>query len=750
MRRSTLLVLAAAAVAACGEMPTDPTSSVGVDRPQMSMNGNLGNSGAIWTTRQCEPAAPQNANHYAIGEMVYINGAGFAPNESLDWFVRGNPGGSSADPDIIVASGNGSASATGSFCFPAYLVQADDDGEYRANVNGKNDNYRVSGISVTKTATPMLVSSYDWTIAKTAAPSTLNLFQGDEGVTRYTVVATRLAPINQYSVSGVISITNTHPAVGTRTVNVQDCIQYRIGGGAWTDYQCVTVASNVTVGPGAKHDIEYGPIGFTPNASATEHRNSARVTVVGGSELKEALAPFVLPTVATSTVNASVSVADPKDPSTPRTVTGTTSFHYDATYTCTTGTGSRTESNTATLTGLGGLLKTSTANVTVNCRSLAVSKTANTAYNRTYAWQIGKTAALDGLPVTSPILLAEPGSRTIGYTVTLTGTFANSGFAASGRITVTNTVGNGVTAKINSVSDVVSPSIAASITGCSVSFPAMLEPGGTFTCDYTVALPDNTARTNTATVVRQRRHFAHDGTGTDLIGTQQQTATASVTFGVPTVETNKCVNVTDNFNSSGDVALSGGTNYCHPGVGTPPSTHVKTFTYTRELVSGAVCTSKTYSNTAKFVAVGNAGYNGSASADVTLTVACGQCTLTQGYWKNHADPATSRYDDTWAKVGGRDALFLNSGMTWIQVFDTAPKGDVWFNLAHQYMAAVLNKHKGADTSAINQALIDAEELLRTYGPGSNVKSVRNNFVSLAGILGSYNEGTLPGGPKHCD
>jgi hypothetical protein len=449
-------------------------------------------------------------------------------------------------------------------------------------------------------------------------------------------------------------------------------------------------------------------------------------------------------------VNGSVSVADPKDPSTPRTVTATTSFSYDATYTCTTGTGSRTESNTATLTGVGGLLRTSTANVTVNCRSLAVSKTANTTYNRAYAWQIGKTAALNGVPVTSPILLAEPGSRTIGYTVTLTGTFANSGFAASGRITVQNPAANGVTAKINHVSDVVSPSIAATITECSVPFPALLAAGATFTCDYTVALPDAVHRTNTATVVRQHRRFAHDGAVSDLMGTHSQQATASVTFGAPAVEAHKCVNVTDNFNSSGDVALTGGTNYCHPGTGAPPVPHVKTFTYTRELVSGAVCTTKTYSNIAKFAAVGTPGYNGSAAAGVTLTVACGQCTLTQGYWKNHADPATSRYDATWAKVGGRNALFLNSGMTWIEVFDTAPKGDVWFSLAHQYMAAVLNKHKGADTSAINQALLDAEKLLRDHGPGFNDRTVRSNFVSLASILGSYNEGKLPGGPQHCN
>jgi hypothetical protein len=747
MKRSTLLTLAAAAVAGCGEMPTDPLASRDTGRTQQfSVNGN---PGAIWTTRQCGPPDPQNANHYAIGEPVFVNGAGFAPHEKLDWFVRGNPGGSSADPDIVVASGGPqTAGDQGAFCFQVYTVQADDDGEYRVNVNGKNDNYRVAGVDVTKTAVPLLVSTYDWQIGKTASPSLLNLFQGDEGTTRYTVSVTRGAPVNQYSVSGVISVRNSNQSVSTRTVNVEDCVQYRTGSGPWTDIICTTVGTNITIGAGATRSITYGPISFDAQPDATEYRNTARVTLVSGGALKEGVAPFTLPTTATSTVNSSVSIADPKDPQSPRTVSATGSFTYDVVYGCQTGSGSRTESNTATLSGTG-LTRTASANVTVNCRSLTVSKTANTTYNRTYNWQIAKTAAFEGAPITGAIVLSEPGSRTIDYTVTMTGGFANSGFGVSGTITVGNASANGVTARINSVSDVISPSITATITSCTVSFPALLAAGSSFTCQYTAALPDNSARTNTATVVRQHRRFDAAGAAVDIAGTHSQQATAAVTFGAPTVETNRCVDVTDNFNNGGDVPLAGGTNHCHPGTGTAPGTHVRTFTYTRQLTSGGACSTLTIPNTAKFAAVGNSGYNGSASAGVTLTVSCGQCTLTQGYWKNHGDPQTSRYDATWAQVGGRDAMFLNSGMSWITVFNTPPKGDAWYNLAHQYMAAVLNGAKGADTSAVDVALARAQQLLESNPPGSNLKNLRNEFISLAGILGSYNEGTLPGGPTHC-
>jgi len=69
------------------------------------------------------------------------------------------------------------------------------------------------------------------------------------------------------------------------------------------------------------------------------------------------------------------------------------------------------------------------------------------------------------------------------------------------------------------------------------------------------------------------------------------------------------------------------------------------------------------------------------------------------------------------------------------------------------MAAVLNILNGADPSAVTTTLNTALTLFQTYTPaqigalkGNN--ALRNQFVNLAGILGSYNEGTI--GPGHCD
>jgi hypothetical protein len=98
-------------------------------------------SGAIWTTNN-SCGDPQNVNHYAKGDAVYINGDNFDP-EDYDWTITGQPGNASDDPKVVVASGTFTVDESGSFCFHAYTVQDDDGGEYTVDFGNKNDNYRV-------------------------------------------------------------------------------------------------------------------------------------------------------------------------------------------------------------------------------------------------------------------------------------------------------------------------------------------------------------------------------------------------------------------------------------------------------------------------------------------------------------------------------------------------------------------------------------------------------------------------------
>jgi hypothetical protein len=99
------------------------------------------NTGAIWTTTgSC--GDPQDANHYKIGDHIFINGDGFAA-DNYSWDISGLPGGASCDPSTMVASGNAVVDESGAFCFDAYTVMSDDCGEYKASVGNKHDNYRV-------------------------------------------------------------------------------------------------------------------------------------------------------------------------------------------------------------------------------------------------------------------------------------------------------------------------------------------------------------------------------------------------------------------------------------------------------------------------------------------------------------------------------------------------------------------------------------------------------------------------------
>ena len=134
------------------------------------------------------------------------------------------------------------------------------------------------------------------------------------------------------------------------------------------------------------------------------------------------------------------------------------------------------------------------------------------------------------------------------------------------------------------------------------------------------------------------------------------------------------------------------------------------------------------------------------------------CTLTLGYWKTHNDSfgGGAPTDPTWALLPGglaENTIFFLSGQTWFEVFWTAPAGNAYYQLAQQYMAAKLNILAGATAPAnVLAAITDAETLFGTYTPAqigalSGNNALRKQFITDAGVLGSYNEGTI--GPGHC-
>ncbi|MBE2238149.1 MAG: hypothetical protein IAE81_10185 [Caldilineaceae bacterium] len=159
--------------------------------------------------------------------------------------------------------------------------------------------------------------------------------------------------------------------------------------------------------------------------------------------------------------------------------------------------------------------------------SLAVSKTAATAYTRTYGWEIAKRVS----PAVVNLFEGQNADVTYSVQVTRTGP-VDSGFQVSGSIYITNTGVAAVT--INSVADAISGVATPAAVVCPVALPTSLGANSSLVCTYSAPLTDAAARTNTATVTY------NDGA--------QQTGTAPVVFGDPTTVVNGSISVQDVYN----------------------------------------------------------------------------------------------------------------------------------------------------------------------------------------------------------
>ncbi|MCX2739644.1 hypothetical protein [Pontibacter anaerobius] len=131
--------------------------------------------------------------------------------------------------------------------------------------------------------------------------------------------------------------------------------------------------------------------------------------------------------------------------------------------------------------------------------------------------------------------------------------------------------------------------------------------------------------------------------------------------------------------------------------------------------------------------------------------ATGGCTRTQGYWKTHADSNNEKkYDDTWDDY--HSDTFFKSGFTYYTILLEQPKGNAYYILAHQYVAATLNMAAGAGMSGeALEAYNKATDLFKAYAPSQITKKdkkLHEKFTSLASTLDKYNNGII--GPGHCD
>lgn len=611
------------------------------------------------------------------------------------------------DAVIVKGGNNGSNIYT-------YATEQFADTNLRAPLNTSGSQAAISHIefcydfevTVTKTASTSFDRTYTWDLDKSVSPDSWELFDGDSGTSEYTVTATRSAPADSnWAVSGQITVANATPFPATIT-GVTDVVS---GAGAAT-VSC-PVSLPYTLAPGQSLVCSYTKA--LPNANSRTNTATAATTGIVGGDSGTAPVTFGAPS---NVYDASLTVDDSNGES--WTFDDTGSETYNRTFTC--GDDAGEHVNTVSATPEKGPALSDSATVTVSCYELQVSKTATTSFTRSWDWTIAKSADQTDLT------LSLGQSFLVNYSVLVSAAKTDSDHTVAGTITIVNE----------------HPSRAASLTSVADSFagvdadvdcPGLSVPaGGSLVCSYTVEPGGAVNGLNTATATQQNYSYASDGTATPS-GTTGYSGTANVTFGGPTSEVDECVDVSDTLKGALGTVCAGDA--------------PKTFTYSYTVGPYTTCGDFTVDNTASFV-TNDTGATGSSSWTVNVNVPCaGGCTLTQGYWKTHSQYGPAPYDDTWAQIG-ENTLFFNSGKTYYQVLWTAPSGNAYYVLAHQYIAAELNVLNGASTTkAVDDAMTAAKTLFSSTTPTTMTRAQRNTALTLATTLDQYNNGLI--GPGHC-
>jgi hypothetical protein len=109
------------------------------------------------------------------------------------------------------------------------------------------------------------------------------------------------------------------------------------------------------------------------------------------------------------------------------------------------------------------------------------------------------------------------------------------------------------------------------------------------------------------------------------------------------------------------------------------------------------------------------------------------CAFGAGYWKAHTDAWPSRFSPT--------AAFYSSGKSWIDVLRAPSKGDVYYILGRQFIAAALNLHRldpAIRPSEIGEPFAIAER--DYFTAGAHTPLTRTEVVRLATVLERFNDG----------
>jgi len=603
------------------------------------------------------------------------------------------------------------------------------------------------------TVTPKWTLTYGWTIDKSVTPETWDLFVGDTGTSKYTITVTKDAGTEEAWVEGQICVTNGG-AVATQNLAITAVL--KDGYEPPNDFlgsAPVDVSGNQVLDPGEEGCYYYrvnisihGDPFKQPNPTHT-YKVTADVTITNHSG-HEGTPYGASPSVSTNwpasktLINNSINVDDTNGGSWPFSNSGSVS--YEKTFECTEP-GQKIYNNTATIRQTG---QSDGARVTVSNYALEVTKTADTSFDRTYDWTIDKYADQNALT----LAIGQSFLVNYGVCVDVTG-YVDSAWAAVGTITVHNPAP--IAADITAVTDGVSPDIAATVE-FAVVFPYALAAEGDLAGTYSVGLPDASTRTNTATVAMNNYAYYWDGGEPEWIGTTEFSSDpVDVDFtSADITDVDESITVTDSYaGGPQEVAV------CY-GVDTLP----KCFPYSRSIGPYGTCSDYTVSNTASFV-TNDQVLTDSDNWMVNVRVPCaGGCTLTIGYWKNHAglgngrqsDMVTARLPILLGSSGGGKTQTVNTVALAVQFLGFKGSNNVFDasnginKLYAQLLGAKLNIASGANGSAVASTIAAADAFLALKNSsdwGSLSKAQKNQVLSWMSTLDNYNNGLI--GPGHC-
>jgi hypothetical protein len=693
--------------------------------------------------------------------------------------------------------------------------------------NGSGDPAGVSHVAFcflpkptgSKTAVASWKRYTDWQIEKSVTPDSITMLNGDSHDVDYTVTVTPTTR-GAYRVAGTITVKDPYN-YGWNAVAVTDTMQFNNNATqfslAWDGVGGnVDTLSCTKPAPNADNVILTCPYEFTLQSTsypflltATGGVNAAGITTSKSGQPNYVFAAtqaFAVPGSPAASYGDTFSVDDSMLGSNPDhvfTLGGSYTWTYPRTFTC--GQDQGKHDNTATGGWSTGPSTNGTASdsasVTVNCKTVTITKSATTRYSRDYAWDPEKWIVVSDADTrlvsrsdcqAAPIASGEyvgyflcndaaiklnPGdSYDTVYKLTATQSIADeNGFAVSGSIDVSWPAG--VTPDFSPANPTDTLHFTDATGGTQDVVPSCGAQGATsLSCTYDAPLPrDSVPGYNQASITRNKKCYAADGTPSNCGTMTYDSNQAALTYGSPNVENNKCVAISDLFNGIPGLNLGNTFSWI---------VNANACASFSQFVTGDINPDPLVTNSldisAAWIPLENVGEGKScqfvvpnllmlggngddeATVGVTVTQLCDAqillgCTYTQGYWKTHVNYApkpqfSKKRDSAWDLIDGagaanEGAIFFLSGMSYINVMWTAPKGNPYYNLAHQYIAAKLNVLDGADDSAVAADLAQAEAWFSVYPPSSPFWKKNQNAIEIAGHLGSFNEGSV--GPGHC-